>query len=138
MTDRDLQELRGDLHDLTDTIGGLGVELEALNMSTRALTAHLTGEDPLKDSLYFGDEGGDGDLQPPPWVNQPTATTRSTTGDEEPADPLQQIKNAASEATEGNPPPSRGNIAFPTGLVVLAALGGSLGAILLLLWAIGG
>jgi hypothetical protein len=49
---------------------GLGIELEALNTNGRALTAHLTGEDPLKDSLYFGDEqGGDRDLQPPPWVN---------------------------------------------------------------------
>jgi hypothetical protein len=76
---RDLQELRGDVHDLTDTIGGLGIELEALNTSVRALTAHLIGEDPLADSLYFGDsEAGEtsgpseaqGDPQPPAWVNE--------------------------------------------------------------------
>jgi len=81
---RDLQELRGDVHDLTDTIGGLGIELEALNTSVRALTAHLTGEDPLKDSLYFGDEqGGDRDLQPPPWVNAaPSAPSIEVLGNE--------------------------------------------------------
>jgi len=44
----EIQELRGDLHDLYDAITGLGIELEALNMSTRALTAHLIGEDPLR------------------------------------------------------------------------------------------
>jgi hypothetical protein len=33
---------------LYDAITGLGIELEALNMSTRALTAHLIGEDPLR------------------------------------------------------------------------------------------
>jgi hypothetical protein len=63
MEGRDLQEVRGDLHDLYDAIGGLGIELEALNMSVRALTAHLTGEDPLRDSLYFS-EGGPGLLAP--------------------------------------------------------------------------
>jgi hypothetical protein len=66
MEGRDLQEVRGDLHDLYDAIGGLGIELEALNMSVRALTAHLIGEDPLRDSLYFGGERGpDPDPQPP-------------------------------------------------------------------------
>jgi hypothetical protein len=38
MEARDLQELRSDLHDLYDAIGGLGIEAEALNMSVRALT----------------------------------------------------------------------------------------------------
>jgi hypothetical protein len=57
MEGRDLQELRGDLHDVCDGITGLGIELEALNQSVRALTAHLTGEDPLRDSLYYGGPG---------------------------------------------------------------------------------
>jgi hypothetical protein len=57
---------REDVHDLYDAIGGFGIELEALNMSVRALTAHLIGEDPLRDSLYFGGERGpDPDPQPP-------------------------------------------------------------------------
>jgi hypothetical protein len=48
---------REDVHDLYDAITGLGIGLEALNMSVRALTAHLTGEDPLRDSLYYGGPG---------------------------------------------------------------------------------
>jgi hypothetical protein len=70
---RDLQELRGDLHDLYDAIGVLAIELEALNMSVRALTAHLVGEDPLRDSLYYGGPVEEGaapnEATPPPWVN---------------------------------------------------------------------
>ena len=39
-------------------------------MSVRALTAHLTGEDPLRDSLYYGGPAEEGaQEQPPPWVN---------------------------------------------------------------------
>jgi hypothetical protein len=74
----EIQELRGDLHDLYDVIGGLGIELETLNMSVRALTAHLTGEDPLEDSLYYGGaQDGDPDLHPPEWVNQASGGRRA-------------------------------------------------------------
>jgi len=80
MQDRQLQELRGDLHDLYDAIGGLGIELEARNMSVRALAAHLIGEDPLRDSLYYGAPVEEGAApEPPPWVNgivDPPSTTR--------------------------------------------------------------
>jgi hypothetical protein len=70
MEGRDLQELRGDLHDVCDAVGGLGIELEALNMSVRSLTEHLTGEDPLKDSLYYGGPvEEEAAPEPPPWVN---------------------------------------------------------------------
>jgi len=73
--EQQLQELRGDLHDLYDGITGLGIELVALNQSVRALTAHLTGEDPLRDSLYFGSEAGPAEEapeppSPPTWVNE--------------------------------------------------------------------
>jgi hypothetical protein len=99
MEARDLQELRGDLHDLYDAIGSLGIELEAMNMSVRALTAHLTGEDPLKDSLYYGGEqDGDRDLHPPEWVNQ------ASTADEGPADPW--IKSGPRLSTKSGKPGS--------------------------------
>jgi hypothetical protein len=61
---------REDIHDLYDAITGLGIELEALNMSVRALTAHLIGEDPLRDSLYYGGPAEEGAApEPPPWMN---------------------------------------------------------------------
>ena len=64
------EELRSDLHDLTDAITGLGIELEAINMSVRAATAHLIGEDPLRNSLYYGGPAEEGPApEPPAWVN---------------------------------------------------------------------
>src|SRR5918994_6730013 len=53
------EELRSDLHDLTDAITGLGIELEAINMSVRAFTAHVVGEDPLRNHLYYGGAAGE-------------------------------------------------------------------------------
>src|SRR5215203_2541460 len=109
MEGRDLQELRGDLHDLYDAIGGLGIELAALNMSVRSLTAHLTGEDPLRDSLYYGGPVEEAAPEPPSWVN-------------------------ASGAGEAYPPPARDNLNSAVGLIVLAAVAGSLASILFLLY----
>jgi hypothetical protein len=101
---------REDLHDLYDAITGLGIELEALNMSVRSLTAHLTGEDPLRDSLYYGGPVEEGAApEPPPWVN-------------------------ASGADEDYPPPARDNLNSAVGLIVLPAVAGSLASILFLLY----
>src|SRR5918994_7658080 len=64
------EELRSDLHDLTDAITGLGIELEAINMSVRAFTAHVVGEDPLRNHLYYGGPAEEGRApEPPAWVN---------------------------------------------------------------------
>ena len=109
MEGRDLKELRGDLHDLCDAVGGLGIELAALNMSVRSLTAHLTGEDPLRDSLYYGGPVEEAAPEPPSWVN-------------------------ASGAGEAYPPPARDNLNSAVGLIVLAAVAGSLASILFLLY----
>jgi hypothetical protein len=105
MEGRNLQELRGDLHDLTDAITGLGIELEAINMSVRALTAHLIGEDPLRNSLYYGGPAEEGPApEPPAWVN----------GGEAAGERL--------ATAEDYPPPTRGCQGAAAAIVVLSAM----------------
>jgi len=61
------------LLDVYDSIVLVATELEAMNACARAMTTHLTGEDPLRDDLYYGDGAQqalfDDDIEPPDWVS---------------------------------------------------------------------
>jgi hypothetical protein len=75
---------------------GVSIELEALNMSMRALMAHLTGEDPLRDSPYYGGPAEEGAVpEPPSWVNEAGGRYVERSGGPYPPPPRDRMGSAA-------------------------------------------
>jgi hypothetical protein len=131
--DRDLQEIRSDLHDLYDVIASVGIELEAINMSVRALTAHLIGEDPLRNSLYYGGPAEEGPApEPPAWVNAHGAGRDHRAADERLATPADVEAAAIREHLIREQNAGRG-LGW---VMIIAALMAVLTTVVILLWMI--
>jgi hypothetical protein len=81
------RERNHEISDLETAVLGLGAEVEALNMTLRDLLPLLVGEDDRSSSPVV-----------PEWVNSRASSSR----DEEPADPLDEIRAQALSEIRGS------------------------------------